>query len=591
MQRNGNQPLGSPQPMQRLTETLRRIDGRGYGAYKDIRGAYQLNDWTLFIDHVQGDPFAAPSRLRLQLPLDAAGFPAALRTPHIRGGALCDFLTRAFHRAIQQAQSSRQGSSGSGQIRIDVPGQEVLPRSSIAFTPTHVEARFTVGLPARGRTVLGRQATALLCETLPSIGDRSLRYRALQSAEVERHVDTVEDQHALREMLQARQLVAFVADDALLPRRAGNDDRPMQDQHLVRWQSPDALAVTVDLPHAGRIRGAGIPQGVTLIVGGGYHGKSTLLKALIRGVYNHIPGDGREGVVTDAAAVAIRAEDGRRVEKVTITPFIADLPYGQSTTQFCSNDASGSTSQAANIIEALEVGARVLLIDEDTSATNFMVRDRRMQELIAKTQEPITPFIDRVRQLYTQHGVSSVLVIGGVGDYLDVADTVLQMDAFRPRDVTSQAQAIAAAWPDSARRHHEGDAHWEPPRPRPVVRSSLSPQRGRREKVRARGVHGIQYGGEDINISQLEQIVDASQTRYIADCLQHAYHQLADNRRTILELVERTESLVQTQGLEAVQPYLCGDRAWARPLEVAAALNRLRTLQVVSPDRRKAATT
>jgi predicted ABC-class ATPase len=568
--------------MQRLTETLRRIDGRGYGAYKDIRGAYQLHDWTLCIDHVQGDPFAAPSRLRLQLPLAAAGFPTALQTPHIRGVALCDFLTRAFHRAIQSAQTNRQGSGGSGQIRIDVPGQEVLPRSSVAFTKAHVEARFTVGLPARGRTVLGRQAMALLCESLPSIGDQSLRYRALQSADVERHVHAVEDQHALRELLQAHQLVAFVADNALLPRRAGNDDRPMQGQPLVSWQSPEALAVTLDLPHAGRLRGTGIPQGVTLIVGGGYHGKSTLLKALIRGIYNHIPGDGREGVVTDAAAVAIRAEDGRRVEKVTITPFIADLPYGQSTAQFCSDDASGSTSQAANIIEALEVGARVLLIDEDTSATNFMVRDRRMQELIAKTQEPITPFIDRVRQLYTQHGVSSVLVIGGVGDYLDVADTVLQMDAFRPRDVTSQARAIASAWPDSARRHHEGDTHWEPPQPRPVLRASLSAPRGRRETVRARGVHGIQYGGEEIDISPLEQIVDASQTRYIADCLQYAYHQLADNRLTILELVERIESVVQTHGLEAVQPHLYGDRAWARPLEVAAALNRLRTLQVAA---------
>jgi predicted ABC-class ATPase len=568
--------------MQHLTETLRRIDGRGYGAYKDIRGAYQFRDWTLCIDHVQGDPFAAPSRLRLRLPLAAAGFPEALRRPDIRSVALCDFLTRAFHRAMQQTQTNRQGSGGSGQIRIDAPGQEVLPRSSVAFTDTHVEARFTVGLPARGRSVLGRQATTLLCEALPSLGERSLRYGALQSAEIERHVHAVEDQHALRQMLREHELIAFVADGALLPRRAGNDDRPMQGQRLVRWQAPESLAVTVELPHAGRIRGAGVPQGVTLIVGGGYHGKSTLLKALIRGVYNHAPGDGREGVVTDAAAVAIRAEDGRRVEKVTITPFIADLPYGQSTAQFCSDDASGSTSQAANIIEALEVGARVLLIDEDTSATNFMARDRRMQELIAKTQEPITPFIDRVRQLYTQHGVSSVVVIGGVGDYLDVADTVVQMDAFRPRDVTARARSIAAAWPAEARRRHEAEAGWEPPQPRPVMRGSLSPQRGRRETVRARGVRGIQYGGEEIDISQLEQLVDASQTRYIADCLQYIYHQLADDRLTVRELVERADALAQAQGLEAVQRHLYGDRAWARPLEVAAALNRLRTLQVAT---------
>jgi predicted ABC-class ATPase len=465
-----------------------------------------------------------------------------------------------------------------------MPGQEVLPRSSVALSNTHVEARFTVSLPARGRTILGRQATALLCQTLPAIADHSLRYRALQSAEVERHLNVVEDQQVLRQLLPEHNLIAFVADGALLPRRAGNDDRPLQAPPLVTWRSPDSLACVFDLPHAGHVRGTGIRRGVTLVVGGGYHGKSTLLKALIRGVYNHIPGDGRERVVTDASAVAIRAEDSRRVEKVSITPFIADLPYGQSTRQFCSDDASGSTSQAANIIEAMEVGARVLLIDEDTSATNFMVRDRRMQELVAKTQEPITPFIDRVQQLYRQHGVSSVLVIGGVGDYLEVADTVIHMDAFQPYDVTAKARAIATAWPASAQRRYEGNTPWEPPQPRPIWRESLSPQRGRRDKVRARGVRAIQYGMEEIDISHVDQIVDASQTRYIADCLQYAYHHLADNRRTVRDLVDLTEALLQSQGLEALQPYLTGDRAWARPLEVAAALNRLRTLRVATPE-------
>jgi predicted ABC-class ATPase len=369
---------------ERLISILQRIDGRGYGAYKDIRGVYRLHsDWTLYIDHVQGDPFAAPSRLRLRLPLSIARFPGAYLTSEIRRVALSDFLTRAVHQSIQQAMRQRghtqRGSGASGLIHIDIARQEVLPRSSVVLSNTDVEARLTLGLPARGRTVLGRQAITLLTRTLPDIADSSLRHDALADTDLERHLQVVEDQQALRDMLRTHNLVAFVADDAHLPRRAGNDDRPLQSPRLVPWQSPPTLAVEVDLPHAGRIRGTGIPQGVTLIVGGGYHGKSTLLKALIRGIYNHIPGDGRERVVTDAEAVAIRAEDGRHVEKVTITPFIANLPFGQSTTRFCTDDASGSTSQAANIIEALEVGARVLLIDEDTSGTNFMVRDRRMQ--------------------------------------------------------------------------------------------------------------------------------------------------------------------------------------------------------------------
>jgi predicted ABC-class ATPase len=567
--------------MQRLIRILQRIDGRGYGAYKDLQGQYQLHDWTLCIDHVQGDPFAPPSRCRLRLPLAVAGFPPASLTPKARRVALGDFLTRAFHRALRQPQRQQRGTGGAQAIRIDVPGQAVLPRSSIAFTDTHLEARLTVDLPARGRTVLGRQAVALLCEVLPAIADQSLRYRAMLRPELEHHLDVVEDQQVLRQRLQEYGLVAFVADGALLPRRAGNDDRPLDTPPMVRWESPPSLAIDIELPHAGRIRGTGMPCGVSLIVGGGYHGKSTLLQALIRGVYDHIPGDGRELVVTDAHAVAIRTEAGRRVEKVTLRPFIADLPYGRSTSQFCTDDASGSTSQAANIMEALEVGAQVLLIDEDTSASNFMVRDRRMQELVRKTQEPITPFIDRVRQLYEQGGVSSILVVGGVGDYLEVADTVLLMDAFRPQDVTAQARAIAANWPASARRHAEGTSDWQPPQPRPVQRDSLSPRRGQRERVRARGVRAIQYGSEEIDIAPVEQIVAASQTRYIADCLQYAYRHLANDRHTVRELVEGIEAVVQQQGLETLQPFLSGDRAWARPFEVAAALNRLRTLRVM----------
>ena len=569
--------------MQRLKNILQRIDGRGYGAYKDLRGQYRIRDWTLIIDHVQGDPYAPPSRLRLQVPLGVAGFPASYCTSAVRRVALGDYLTRVFHRAIRQPASGQGGSPAVEAIRIDVPGQEVLPRSSIAISDTHLEARCTVALPARGRTILGYQATTLLCETLPAIADQSLRYQALSSADVDRHLHVVEDQQALRQQLPEHNLVAFVADGALLPRRAGNDERPLDTPPLVHWQSPPGLAIDLDLPHAGRIRGMGIRRGVTLIVGGGYHGKSTLLQALIRGIYDHIPGDGRELVVTDASAVAIRAEDGRRVEKVTITPFISDLPYGRSTTQFCSDDASGSTSQAANIIEALEVGAQVLLIDEDTSATNFMVRDRRMQELIAKAQEPITPFIDRVRQLYEQFGVSSILVIGGVGDYLDVADTVLHMDAFRPYDVTARAQAIATAWPAQARRQPEGQAYWPPLQDRPVQRHSLSPRRGQHQRVRARGVRAIQYGTEEIDISHVEQIVDPSQARYIADCLQYAYHQLANDRLTVRQLVDRLEALQRQQGLEVMQASCSGDRAWARPFEVAAALNRLRTLQIGKP--------
>ena len=100
----------------------------------------------------------------------------------------------------------------------------------------------------------------------------------------------------------------------------------------------------------------GIRKGITLIVGGGYHGKSTLLKALEAGVYNHIAGDGREFVITDDTAFKLRAEDGRSITGVDISPFIKNLPNKKDTVHFSTEDASGSTSQAANLMEALESG-------------------------------------------------------------------------------------------------------------------------------------------------------------------------------------------------------------------------------------------
>ena len=172
------------------------------------------------------------------------------------------------------------------------------------------------------------------------------------------------------------------------------------------------------------------------------------------GIYSHIPGDGREYVATDPKAVKIRAEDGRFVEKVNISPFIKSLPLLRDTLRFSTDNASGSTSQAANIMEALEMGARVLLIDEDTSATNFMIRDRRMQELVQKAHEPITPFIDKVRQLYQDQRVSTILVMGGSGDYFEAADTVIWMNNYRPFAVTreSPGDRRKISGPSSGRR-------------------------------------------------------------------------------------------------------------------------------------------
>lgn len=561
-----------------LQKKLRSIDGRGYKAYKDIKGKYSFDGFTLIIDHVQGDPFAAPSRMRIAVPQGRAGFPEDSYAGRSREIACRDFLTRAFGKAAKRICKGHRGTGKGGMIGVDTPGQEILNRTSAFISPEEVELRFVLGLPAFGRKIAGKHAEEMLCSEVPEIVSSSLYYSAIDRKALYRHIETNEDADALRAMLSDHELIAFVADGAVLPRRSGIDDRPLTGEKVVPFSSPDGMRLTVKLPNSGEISGMGIKQGITLIVGGGYHGKSTLLKAIERGIYNHIPGDGRELAVTDTGAVKIRAEDGRRIEKVNISPFINNLPFITDTGSFSSDDASGSTSQAAAIIESIEAGANVLLIDEDTSATNFMIRDHRMQELVAKEQEPITPFIDKVRQLYADYGISTVLVIGGSGDYFDVADKVISMREYLPFDVSSEAAEIAAKY--RSERKREGGDSFGTIGSRLPVKSSFDPSKGKKKvKVQPRGLHWIEFGSEIIDLSGIEQLVDESQTRTIGEAILYTLR-FMDNRHSLRECIDKTMKAIEGKGLDVLLPYPSGNYAEVRKTEIAAAVNRLRALKV-----------
>ncbi len=561
-----------------LRHILLRIDGRGYKAYKDIGGAYRFPDFDLAVDSVQSDPFAAPSRLRAVIPPEVAGLPGRLYASESRAIGVGCFLARAF--ASQAGRmSGRRGSGRSGEIRITAPGQQVMANTAVQIHGDGtVEARFTVGLPARGRRVLGRQACELLLEDLPDIVEDSLYASSHDTENLWRHAAVNEDADALRGMLAARGLIAFVADGAMLPRTSGVDDRPLRSDTVVPFASPESLRAAFMLPHAGTVHGMGIPAGVTLIVGGGYHGKSTLLRAIERGVYNHRPDDGREQVVSAADLVKIRAEDGRAVSGVNISPFIGDLPLGQSTRRFSSANASGSTSQAAAIVEAMESGASGLLIDEDTAATNFLIRDARMQALVPKDREPITPYIDRVRQMHEEYGISTVLVVGGSGDYLDVADTVVAMDTFRPRDVTERARAVAAAQPTG--RVREEGAAFRVDFERLPRRGSVNPAKGRRESsIRTRDVETLQFGVETLDLSAVEQLVHRAQTRAIGAALDYARRRYIDGKRTVTEILDLVMADLEGEGLDLLERRLTGEFALFRRHELAGAMNRLRSLR------------
>ncbi len=436
---------------------MRQIDGRGYGAYKELSGQrFAFDVFTLNIDHVQGDPYASSSRVHVTIPQRAARFPKQLFQNRSREIALRDWLLRSWIGVLRKV-ATRDG----GMRPATLPGQEMLERSAVMVNEESVEVRFLVHLPAAGRRVLGREAEDILVRRLPIAVHASLLFERIDANTVTNHVLTAEDADSLRGMLDEAGLVAFVADGSILPRKSGVEPGPLVGG--IPFKSPESLMREFMLPNRGRVMGMGVPKGVTLIVGGGFHGKSTLLRALERGVYNHVPGDGRELVVTDPTAVKIRAEDGRGVAGVDISPFISGLPGGLDTKAFSTPNASGATSQAANIIEALESGCRTLLLDEDSSATNFMIRDRRMEALIAKQYEPITPFLDRVRQMYEEKGVSTVLVMGGAGDYFDVADTVISMVEYVPVDSTGRQ----GRWPENIPRDGKGHRwrlshpHWE----------------------------------------------------------------------------------------------------------------------------------
>lgn len=553
-----------------LFQTIQRIDGSGYKAYKDLEGSYRFERFVLHIDHVQGDPFATASKLRISLAHD---FPAWSYRNRSREVALRDFLARQFARQIPLVSRGEKSGAKGGTISIDKPGQEVLERTAVMLYGPEVELRFRLSLPAFGRKIAGKQALAIFQQEIPALVEKSLFFAALEEASLQEHVEVNEDADALRAQLGDRKLVAFVADGALLPRASGINPRPLQGGHP--FQSPDSLRVEFHLPNR-RIQGMGIPEGISLIVGGGYHGKSTLLQALEVGVYNHIPGDGREFVVCQPGAAKMRAEDGRSVEQVNISPFIGTLPHGKDTRHFSTDNASGSTSQATNVMEALEAGARVLLIDEDTSATNFMIRDHLMQQLVAREREPITPFIDKAPQLFTEKGVSTIVVVGGSGLFFAIADLVICMVDYQPQELTAEAKRIAAA--ASQERVSEGGREFGEITPRYADVSSIDPTKGGKTKVKAYGATELQFGDDVIDLSAVEQLLSPSQLRAIGDALMYIRRYL-EQGMSISTACDRVMEDISAHSLDILSKRKNGEYALFRKHELSAALNRLRSFK------------
>lgn len=561
-----------------LKNLLNRIDHKSYPAYKDTKGVYQFPGYQLSIDHVQGDPFASPSKLSIRVKGETAGFPAALFETEHRRIALQDYLTRQFGRNVDQYAFKAKGSGKSGLIAVSRCVQEVLERTACRIDSTNgnLILRLEAGFPANGRTINARELMKIIFDFLPECVENSLLYKNSDQKRIQQAVYLADDQQYIREELVKRGLTAFVADGSILPRESGISSRPMRG--AVAFVSPEELKVTMELPHKGKLTGMGIKKGITLIVGGGYHGKSTLLKALELGVYNHISGDGREYVITDASAMKIRAEDGRSIKKTDISMFINDLPNGKETKGFYTEDASGSTSQAANVIEGLEAGSNLLLIDEDTSATNFMIRDELMQRVIHREMEPITPFIERIEELSKEYGVSTIIVAGSSGAYFHIADCIIQMERYVPKEITALAKKEAEAFPMLSGPDEKAE--------RPVFLRCPSGNKSFREndriKMKTLGKEAIQINRESIDLRYVEQLVDSEQVSALGYCVQYAEKHLLDGRKTIQKVAEELERKLQKEGLaclcESTSNVAC--LALPRKQEIHACLNRYRGMRL-----------
>lgn len=561
-----------------LRNLLRQIDHKGYPAYKDTRGCYTFGTWQLSIDHVQGDPFAAPSKVSVRVAGKQAGFPAELYRNSYQRIALQDYLLRQFGRQLEKLSFRAKGSGKSGLLAMSRPGQEVLERTASQIEPEtgNLTVRFEVGFPANGRTVNARELEKIFFELLPECVEQTLFAKVLDMKKVRQAVFLAEDQQYIREQLKPQGLVAFVSDGSILPRESGVSGRPMRD--AVPFVTPPSLKVTMELPHRGTITGMGIKKGITLIVGGGYHGKSTLLKALELGVYNHIAGDGREYVICDETAMKMRAEDGRSIRKVDISMFIRNLPNGKNTEAFSTEDASGSTSQAANVVEAMEAGCMTLLMDEDTSATNFMIRDELMQRVVNRESEPIIPFIDRVEELFRVYGISTILVAGSSGAYFHKADCILQMKQYEPVDITELAKNEAAAYPIVTAPEKEHRALEE----NRVAKPDMSLRNDDRMKLKVMGKDGFSFNRETVDLRYVEQLTDSEQLAALAYLLKYAELHLFDGKKNLKDVVEQLEQKLMTEGLAAVceSSYVPTGLAMPRKQEIFACINRYRKLHL-----------
>lgn len=563
-----------------LVKSLRAIDGQDYVNYQSLLGSYDFSWFKLIVEQIPKDPFAPPHTglYRVQFCRSDKRIINYNFSSKVQITAFSDYIARSFNQACEKISKGLRGTGYSGLISINQPGQAILERNNVVITDEVIEVRCFLGMPSNRRIISSDIAEHMLLIELPKIAESALLEKNIEHTTLQKHIKTAEDAEYLRNNLEPLGLVGFIANHSILPRESGISDKPMSEKSIVPFITPENLSYEIEMPHKGKVKGLAIKKGVTLIVGGGFHGKSTLLNTLETGIYNHIPDDGRECCVSNAKSVKVRAYSGRRVMNTDISPFINNLPFKSNTTSFCTENASGSTSQAVNIVEAIEVGAEVLLMDEDTCATNFMVRDSKMKQLVNKEDEPITTYIDKVQQLYLEKGISTVLVLCGIGDYFDVSDHVIQMTNYLPIDVTDKAHKISSV--SSKIRQNEMQEVPISVHERVPIASSLNSINDYGNfSIFAKDTHQLNFGANIIDLTDVEQLMELSQTKALGFAIEYAKKYM-NKETTLRDVIERVGEDIELNGLDVISDTLSGYFAKFRAFELAFAINRLRDVDI-----------
>lgn len=574
--------------MKALYQKIRTLAGKNYGLYKSLADKpWDFGDFSLEFLHVQGDPFAPASRIMIKANLQMLGYPSEWGGTFERRLALSDFLLRRMSAVVKEKYPDRDAA-----VVFDVAGPEMLVRNSLWIDNGELRAVLQVRLPGEGRKIQSEAAAEILTMVLPDLVSASLynegsRCEGGVLPELTAHYNVLADRAVVLRELETRGLAAFVPDGAVLPRASGISEDPLEG--AIPFEAPAEMAVTLNV-NGRDVRGMGIPKGVTVITGGAFHGKSTLLQALTRSVYPHVPGDGREGIVIDESALRVGVEDGRSVRGTDLSQFVRDLPGGVSTREFTTASASGSTSEAANLLEAMEAGSKTYLIDEDSSAVNFLIRDARVRKLLGDDREPLIPLTDRIRDIASQ-GRSFILVAGACGDYLDLADNIIVMANYKAEcaktagkecAVLSSANAPANLPPFVAPACRSFAEYIKP------IQNSIRPTSAveRQVKVKLSGDTLLQMGFLVADTSRLVTLADKQQRLGAGFMLLNLCQNAISNNgsgdaqdsanASIVDCIEKLCDKIKNVGFRNLPQGMSREMSLARPVDIACVLFRLR---------------